>query len=229
MDELSKLLQVLEDFANSISTSASAVPGDNNDDSQYDTKNIEYDGDYKTQFEPFCKEGESDTEEETKDIREQDEEVPVEVEKPKKVTKKTEVDVTEPEEPPVEEVPETTEELTGTEMLPGIEAPEDEVPKDPETLGKVYELKKIYARLASVESFLNDVSEPILLKLRNFVSEAIELFQLMLNNVDIFKDKLDDIIVLYYKFLSIVYELLRRFHEREAEEDKKQDKKRGVI
>lgn len=217
MSELLKLLQILESFT--CGTGAAATGCGGNDDDVLDVGDLEYGGDYKTYREPCCEDDE--TKEET--IREQDE--PVETpEAPAEVVKKKEEEIVEPEpEVPTEEVP--TEEVPpmgGDETMPemGLPGEEDEVPKDPETLGRIYELKKIYSRLTSIESFLNDVSEPMLLKLRNFVSESIELFQLMINNVDTFKDRIDEIIVLYYKFLKIVYELLKQFYENEKNEDK---------
>jgi len=216
MDELSKLLKLLERFTCGI---GAASCGD--DDSEaFDVEDLEYDDSYETHFVPYS-ENDDEIKEQT-GIKEQDE-PPVETPKaPVKAIKKKEAEIIEPEVPETPDIPE--EEVAGTEVMPGMEMPgeEEEVPKDPETLGRIYELKKIYSRLVSVESFLDDVSEPMLLKLRNFVSESIELFQLMINNVDTFKNKVDEIIVLYYKFLRIVYELLKQFYERENQEDKEE-------
>jgi len=228
MNELSKLLKILETFT--CGTGASTTGCGGNDDDVLDVEDLEYSDDYKTQYSPYCENDDEieDDINESLNLKEQDE-PPVETpEAPVEVIKKKETEVVEPEVPeevPTEEIP--AEDVAGTEDVPGLEMPgeEDEVPRDPETLGKIYELKKIYSRLVSIESFLNDVSEPMLLKLRNFVSESIELFQLMINNVDIFKDRIDEIIVLYYKFLRIVYELLKQFYEKENKEDKEKIKR----
>ena len=69
----------------------------------------------------------------------------------------------------------------------------------------IYELKKIYSRLVSIESFLDSESDPVLLKLRNYVSQSIELFQMLINNISVFRETIDDLIVIYYKFLLEVY------------------------
>lgn len=98
---------------------------------------------------------------------------------------------------------------------------EEQVPQDPEYIGRVYELKKIYSRLVSIESFLNDVSDEKLLKLRNYISLVIELFETLINNIDAYKDNIDKIIVLFYKFLLIVYSLLNKFYEEENEDKNK--------
>lgn len=143
-----------------------------------------------------------------------------------------------PEEPPVKTPKEPTTMPEGGEAAgsmgatPGMETPgmpgeeEDEVPQDPEYIGRVYELKKIYSRLVSIESFLNDASDSRLLKLRNYISSSVELFQTLINNVDAYKDNMDELIVLFYKFLLVVYTLLKKYYEEENIKDK-QELKRG--
>jgi len=101
----------------------------------------------------------------------------------------------------------------------------EEEPKDPEILGKTYELKKIYSRLVSIESYLSSSSDIVLLRLRNYVSQAIELFETLSANVKSFKDKLNDIIVMFYEFIEIVYVLLNDYYEAERKEDKAKNKK----
>jgi len=161
-----------------------------------------------------------------KTLNEQDEEI----DQVKEVTKK-EVKVPE-EEPPVEtpkeptRVPEGGEAAGDMAATPGMEMPseeeEEEVPQDPEYIGRVYELKKIYSRLISIESFLDDASDSRLLKLRNYISASIELFQTLINNVEAYKDKIDELIVLFYKFLLVVYTLLSKYYKQENKEDKQE-------
>lgn len=156
-----------------------------------------------------------------KTLIEQDEEI-------EKTTTKKEIKVK--EEPPVETPKQPTATAQGGEATgdmgatPGMETPEgeEEVPQDPEYIGRVYELKKIYSRLVSVESFLNDASDVRLLKLRNYVSSSLELFKTLINNVEAYKDNIDELIVLFYKFLLIVYTLLKKYYEQENKEDKQE-------
>jgi len=100
----------------------------------------------------------------------------------------------------------------------GMMMPEEEE-KDPEELGKTYELKKIYSRLVSIESYLATSSDINLLKLRNYVSKAIELFGVIIANVKSYKEKVDEIIVKYYEFLELVYILLSKYYKEKEEED----------
>lgn len=93
---------------------------------------------------------------------------------------------------------------------------EQEEPKSSSEIGRIYELKKIYARLTSIESYLGNESDTELLQIRNHVSQSIELFELVSSNFDSYKEKLDEIIVTYYKFLLEVYESVKKIYAQQA-------------
>jgi len=78
-------------------------------------------------------------------------------------------------------------------------------------IGRVYELKKIYSRLSAVETYLARTTDESILELRKFVSQSIDLFEVVITNFEQFKDKIDVIIVMFYEFLSIVYGSLRKY------------------
>jgi len=156
-----------------------------------------------------------------------------EQEKEKKEKKETP-----PEEPEVPEEPEPPEKMGG-ETSPGGKMPmggeegmpggmgmmgmgTEEEPKEPKEIGRIYELKRIYARLVAIESQLSTSSDIILLKLRKKVSQSIELFELLASNLDSYKDKMDDIIIMFYKFLSLVYDILRKYYEAKKNKDKEE-------
>jgi hypothetical protein len=98
----------------------------------------------------------------------------------------------------------------------GIPGMEQEEPKTSGELGRIYELKKIYARLTSIESYLGNESSQELLEIRNLVSKSIELFEVISANFDSYKDKLDEIIVTYYKFIMEVYTEVKNYFKKEA-------------
>jgi len=103
--------------------------------------------------------------------------------------------------------------VAGGDMGAGMGGmPGEEEKKDPKELGRIYELKKIYARLTSLESYLSDASEPALIKLRSLVSQSIEMFEILASNIDQYKDKMDDIIVMYYKFLEGTFDILKKYY-----------------
>ena len=114
----------------------------------------------------------------------------------------------EPEEKEEEIPEEETETMPGGEELAGMEMPgeEDEGPKTPEEVGQIYELKKVYSRLVAIESYLNTISDETLIKLRN-------LFKTLISNIDLFKDKIDQILIMFYKFIDNVYDILRRYYK----------------
>jgi hypothetical protein len=93
---------------------------------------------------------------------------------------------------------------------------EPEEPKTAGQLGRIYELKKIYSRLTSIESYLGNESTPELLEIRNLVSKSIELFEIISSNFDSYKEKLDDIIITYYKFILEVYKEVTNYFKKEA-------------
>ena len=97
--------------------------------------------------------------------------------------------------------------------MPGME---QEEPKTAGQLGRIYELKKIYSRLTSIESYLGNESASELLEIRNLVSKAIELFEVVSSNFDSYKEQLDDIIVTYYKFILEVYKEVESYFKKEA-------------
>ena len=92
---------------------------------------------------------------------------------------------------------------------------DQEEEKDSSELGRIYELKKIYARLTSIESYLGNESDQDLLKVRNYVSQGIELFEIVSANFGSYKDKLDEIIVMYYKFLLEVYKEVKTYYSKQ--------------
>jgi hypothetical protein len=101
--------------------------------------------------------------------------------------------------------------MGGDEMGMGMGMEEEE--KTPHELGRIYELKKIYSRLTSIESYLSSEADPELTDLRKYVSQSIELFEILASNVDSYKDKMDDIIISYYKFLKEIYFNIRNYYQ----------------
>lgn len=95
----------------------------------------------------------------------------------------------------------------------GIGVPLSGEVKTAEEIGRIYELKKIYTRLIAIDSQLSFSSDIIVVKLRAYISKAIDLFETLIHNVSTFKDKIDEIIIMYYNFLSEVYSLLKRYYK----------------
>ena len=78
-------------------------------------------------------------------------------------------------------------------------------------IGRVFELKKIYSRLASVETFLARTTDESILEIRKMVSQSIDLFELVITNFPQYKETVDEIIVTYYEFLDVVYGSIKTY------------------
>lgn len=87
-------------------------------------------------------------------------------------------------------------------------------------LGRIFELKKIYKRLLSIESYLSFSSDPELMEISNYVSKAIEFFELLASNIQAFKGKIDSIIIVFYEFLRTIYESLKDYYEKKEQKEK---------
>jgi hypothetical protein len=121
-------------------------------------------------------------------------------------------EIEEPEDPTnVQPQPDT---YPQTDYMGGMMEPEEE--KDPTELGRIYELKKIYSRLTAIEGYLGDESSKELLQIRSYVSQAIELFEVVSSNFNSYKDKLPEIIVMYYKFLKEVYHQVKEIYRKQS-------------
>lgn len=107
---------------------------------------------------------------------------------------------------------------------PQVDPMTGEPTKTAEEVGKIFELKKIYSRLLAIESQLSFSSDIVLLKLRKYISQAIELFEAVISNINTFQDNIDDIIVMYYEFLTQVYEIMKKFYKKEYDEEKQNKK-----
>jgi len=111
----------------------------------------------------------------------------------------------------------------GVGMGYGPTDPEKE-PKSGKEIGRIYELKKIYSRLLSIESHLSISSNIVLQKLRKYVAQAIDLFEMIISNSHVLRGRIDEVIIQYYKFLEEVFDLMRKFYELEKKKENK-DKK----
>jgi hypothetical protein len=85
----------------------------------------------------------------------------------------------------------------------------------PTEIGRVYELKKIYSRLTAIEAFLSRSVDQTMLSLRKYVAQAIDLFEVVITNLPQYKDKLDEIIITFYKFLDYIYGSMRKYFSEE--------------
>lgn len=69
-------------------------------------------------------------------------------------------------------------------------------------VGRAYKMKKIYEILDNISRLLHISSDPKLQELYKEVDTAFDLFRLVVNNLKIYKEKVDELIILYYALLK---------------------------
>ena len=113
----------------------------------------------------------------------------------------------------VAEDPEAQEE----EVAEDPEAREEEVAEDPEAreeentstdIGKIFELKRIYERLILLNNQLSVSADNEIIWLTTKIGYSIDLFETFIKNFEKFKDRIDEIIVIFYKLILSVYKFL---------------------
>jgi hypothetical protein len=109
---------------------------------------------------------------------------------------------------------------------------EDDVVKmadSPRNIGRLYELNKIYFNLKTLDNFLLRLHDTEILKLRELVDEAIDIFKITVDNLQLYKGEIDNIIIAYYKFIKRLMLIIEKFYEQKYIKGKKEkeDKKRN--
>jgi hypothetical protein len=104
--------------------------------------------------------------------------------------------------------------MEGMEGEGGMGMGMEEEIKTPTELGRVYELNKIYYRLYVINKHLKNTSDERLQKLKKMVSQAFDIYRLILNNIKSYKDKVDEVILQFYEFISNVVIQLNEYYKR---------------
>tara|TARA_Y100000310_G_scaffold340800_1_gene437813 strand:- start:1534 stop:2196 length:663 start_codon:yes stop_codon:yes gene_type:complete len=94
---------------------------------------------------------------------------------------------------------------------------EEEEGKTLTDLGRIYELNKIYYRLVAISKILKNSSDSNLIMLREKVSEVLTIFKLVIDNLATYKDKIDEIIIMYYKFINKVLQKVEIYYKKKKE------------
>jgi len=71
-------------------------------------------------------------------------------------------------------------------------------------LGRLYLMKKIYVKLVSLRDNLKSLSSTELEESKDLINSAIEHFSDVVNNYELYKDKIDNILDIYQKFIVTI-------------------------
>lgn len=85
------------------------------------------------------------------------------------------------------------------------------------SLGRIYELKKIYSKLLSISKLLNIRSNVKYSELETEVDEALDMFHIISLNLDKFQPKIDTIIVEFYRFIKKALEELEKLSNQKTD------------
>ena len=88
-------------------------------------------------------------------------------------------------------------------------------PTTPKEVGRLYELKKIHARISAIDMYLSSkIDQPDLNIIKEKVVKSTDLFHTVISNFGLYKEKIDEIIVEFYSFLLEVYTELQDNHNK---------------
>ena len=73
--------------------------------------------------------------------------------------------------------------------------------------------------MTSLEAHLSSTTDTSLLTMRGMVSQAMDLFETVVVNFDQYKEQINEIIVTFYKFLDVTYEILRSYYKNDAKNE----------
>jgi hypothetical protein len=85
------------------------------------------------------------------------------------------------------------------------------------SLGRIYELKKIYTKLLSISKLLDSRSDIKYSELEKETDDALDMFHVISLNLDKFQPKIDDIIVEFYRFIKRALEELEQLSKTKVE------------
>ena len=89
----------------------------------------------------------------------------------------------------------------------------------PVDINRMYELKKIHSRLVTIENLLATSEDIASIKVKQIILQASDLFQHVILNFDQYKERIDDIIIEFYKFLDYLYSTIVDYFKAASEED----------
>ena len=76
--------------------------------------------------------------------------------------------------------------------------------KTPTAIGRIYMLKKLYYRLSLLDNILRNCPDVEMSEIARITAEAFEIFRIIIQNMKVYKDKIDDVIVDYYMLIRDV-------------------------
>ena len=76
-------------------------------------------------------------------------------------------------------------------------------------IGRAYKLKEIFDKLTRIKNYLRDSNNEQLSKMYKDADKSFEMYKLVINNLKTYKEKVDDLIIMYYELIKIMLEKIK--------------------
>lgn len=76
-------------------------------------------------------------------------------------------------------------------------------------IGRAYKLKDIFEKLSRIRTYLRDCTNTELESLYSDSNTAFDMFKLVINNLKVYKEKVDELIIMYYELIKIMLEKIK--------------------
>ena len=100
----------------------------------------------------------------------------------------------------------------------GMMPVDPDLPTSMSEVGKAYELKKIHTRLIVLDRFLSQHQTEKSDSIQIYLRQALDLFHVVISNFRLYINKIDDLIVLFYKFIFKIVEMIKQIISIQREE-----------
>ena len=112
--------------------------------------------------------------------------------------------------------------MGGMGGMGGFGMPEEkDVISTPTNIGRLFEIQKIYTYLKALDGIIIKNTDGDLKRLKKLVGDAIEVFDLVISNLKVYRDRLDKIIIYFYKFIYRLTQIVQLYYEKKNSTYKK--------
>ena len=110
--------------------------------------------------------------------------------------------------------------MMGGGMGMGMPEEEPSIATTPSEVGRLYEIQKLFYKLKTIDGILAQSTENELIQLKKSADDALEIFQMVVDNLALYKDRLDQVILYFYKYVERVTEVLIKYYKEKQEKIK---------
>ena len=99
----------------------------------------------------------------------------------------------------------------------GMGMEEPSIATTPSEVGRLYEIQKLFYKLKTIDGILAQSTDDELIKLKKSADDALDIFQMVVDNLPLYKDRLDQVILYFYKYVERVTDVLVKYYKEKHE------------